>query len=42
MKLNLINIIFLFFSFAIMQTPLFEKENLANQYYDSGFYMKKY
>ena len=38
MKLNLINIIFLFFSFAIMQTPLFEKENLANQYYDSGFF----
>ena len=38
MKLNLINIIFLFFSFAIMQTPLFEKENLADQYYDSGFF----
>ena len=37
MMKNLIKFI-LFISLAIVQTPLFEKEILAQQYYDSGFF----
>ena len=37
MKSYLLKIVLLF-SLAIMQTPLFERESLAQQYYDSGFF----